>query len=125
METSEAKKVTKPAAKKSTTSVIRVIQETRKRLLAELVKINKKSHGKRVRMDALLAKLLPKLTTQDVVELQEESLSGHDRMEQSYRAYCAKHGQITMDEFLNQLSKQALSQIFIQNIAKNKPDVSV
>ena len=125
METSEAKKVTKPANKKSTTSAIRVMQETRKRLISELSRINKKSHGKRVRIDALLAKLLPKLTAQDVAELQEESLSGRDRMEQSYRAYCAKHGQITMDEFFVQLSKQAVSQLSQENVAKNKPDMSV
>jgi hypothetical protein len=124
METSEAKKQTKPVTKKSNTSAIRVSQETRKRLLAELAKINKKSHGKRVKLDALIVKLLPKLTSQDVSELQHESLTGKDRMEQSYKAYCAKFGQITMDLFLAKISEQAVSQFSSENVAELKRDTS-
>ena len=123
METSEVKKVVKQSTKKSTTAAIRVMQETRKRLLAELARINKKPNGKRVKVDALLMKLLPKLTAQDVAELQEASLTGKDRMEQSYRAYCAKFGQITMDEFFVRLSEQAAMQISTQNAAKNNSEV--
>lgn len=118
METSEVKKPVKPAPKKSMSAAIRVSVETRKKLLAELAKVNKKQSGKRVKLDALLLKLLPKLTAQDVTELQDASLTGRDRMEQSYRAYCAKFGQITMDEFLARLSEQAASQIASENVAK-------
>lgn len=105
METSEAKKVAKPNVKKSNSAAIRVSLETRKRLLSELAKINKKQFGKRVKLDALLLKLLPKLTAQDLTELQEASLTGRDRMEQSYRAHCSKFGQITMDDYLAHLLK--------------------
>ncbi len=105
METSEAKNVTKPKVKKSNSSAIRVAIDTRKKLLSELAKINKKQFGKRVKVDALLLKLLSKITTEDVAQLQEASLTGRDRMEQSYRAYCTKHGQITMDEYLAHLLK--------------------
>ncbi len=105
METSEAKNVTKPKVKKSNSSAIRVAIDTRKKLLLELAKINKKQFGKRVKIDALLLRLLPKLTAADIVELQEASLTGRDRMEQSYRAHCAKHGAITMDEYLAHLLK--------------------
>jgi hypothetical protein len=118
METSEAKKAAKPAAKKSTSSAIRVSVETRKRLLTELAKVNKKENGKRVKMDSLLLKLLPKLTAQDVSELQEASLTGRDRLEQNYRAYCAKFGQVSMDEFFARLSQQAMSQTTSENVAK-------
>jgi|GEM_PF-6024317 len=111
METSEAKKAAKPITKKSTSAAIRVAVETRKKLLVELAKVNKKPNGKRVKMDALLLKLISKISAADVAELQEASLTGRDRMEQSYRAYCAKFGQITMDEFFAQLSEQAASQI--------------
>ena len=96
---------------KSATSAIRVSNETRKRLLAELARINKKPNGKRVKIDALLACLIPKLSAKDVIELQEASLSGRDRLEQNYRAYCAKFGQLTMDEFLGVISAQAVPQI--------------
>jgi hypothetical protein len=94
-----------------------VSQETRKRLLVELAKINKKPNGKRVKLDALIVKLLPKLTSQDVTELQQQSLTGKDRMEQSHKAYCAKFGQISMDEFLAKLSEQAVSHFSSENVA--------
>lgn len=119
METSEVKKVPKQATKKSTSAAIRVSVETRKKLLAELVKVNKKQSGRRVKMDALLLKLLNKLTAQDVTELQESSLTGRDRMEQSYRAYCTKFGAITMDEFLARISEQAVQQISSGDVAKS------
>lgn len=119
METSEVKKATKQVSKKSTSAAIRVAVETRKKLLTELIKVNKKPSGKRVKMDALLLKLIPKLTAQDVAELQEASLTGRDRLEQNYRAYCAKFGQITMDEFLARLSEQAVSQIAPENVANS------
>lgn len=119
METSEVKKATKQVGKKSASAAIRVSLETRKKLLAELAKVNKKQSGKRVKMDALLLKLLTKITTADVAELQEASLTGRDRMEQSYRAYCAKFGQITMDEFLAHISEQAVKQIASENVAKS------
>ena len=119
METSEVKKAAKPVSKKSNTSAIRVSIETRKKLLAELGKVNKKQNGKRVKMDALLVKLISKLTVQDVGELQEASLTGRDRLEQNYRAYCAKFGQITMDEFFARLSEQAMSHPNSENVAKS------
>jgi hypothetical protein len=118
MEPSTAQKPTKPA-KKSSSAAIRVSNETRKRMLAELAKINKKAHGKRVKLDALLAILLPKLTAKDVADLQEASLSGRDRLEQNYRAYCAKFGQVTMDEFLGVISAQAVPQILRADAASS------
>lgn len=118
METSNVQKPQK-AAKKSTSSAIRVSNETRKRLLAELAKINKKAHGKRVKLDALLACLIPKLTEKDVAGLQEASLSGRDRLEQNFRAYCAKFGSVTMDEFLAIVSAQAVPQILRADAANS------
>lgn len=128
METSEAKKTTKSPSKKGAASVIRVLPETRKRLLAELAKINKKEHGKSVKPDALIARLLGKLTAQDVSELQEASLSGKDRLEQNFRAYCAKFGSITMDQFLDLISRETVPQILngdAANPALEKGELSV
>lgn len=119
METTEVKKTPK-ASKKSTSGAIRVSQETRKRLLAELARINKKPHGKRVKIDALLAALLPKLTAKDVSDLQNASLSGRDRLEQNYRAYCAKFGSVSMDEFLALVSAQAVPQILSGTAANSE-----
>lgn len=118
METSNVQKPQK-AAKKSTSSAIRVSNETRKRLLVELAKINKKAHGKRVKLDALLACLIPKLTAKDVTDLQEASLSGRDRLEQNFKAYCAKFGAVTMDEFLAIVSAQAVPQILRADAANS------
>ena len=121
MESTNAQKPAKQA-KKSSSSAIRVSNETRKRLLAELARINKKAHGKRVKIDALLMRLLPKISAQDVAELQEASLSGRDRLEQNYRAYCAKFGQLSMDEFLAIISAQAVPQILRGDAAKNQSE---
>ncbi|MGE3263083.1 MAG: hypothetical protein AB7K68_14980 [Bacteriovoracia bacterium] len=121
MESTNAQKPAKQA-KKSSSSAIRVSNDTRKRLLAELAKINKKAQGKRVKIDALLGVLLPKLTAKDVLELQEASLSGRDRLEQNFKAYCAKFGTITMDEFLGVISAQAVPQILRADAAKNKDE---
>jgi hypothetical protein len=99
MEQTEVKKSTKLTGKKSNSATIRVSVDTRKRLVSELLKINKKQYGKRVKIDALLMLLLTKITSQDVTQLQEASLTGRDRIEQSYKAHCAKFGQITRDEY--------------------------
>ena len=123
METTEVKKAPK-AAKKSSSSAIRVSQEMRKRVLSELARINKKPQGKRVKFDALLAILLPKLTAKDVSDLQNASLSGRDRLEQNFKAYCAKFGQVTMDEFLAVISAQAVPQILSANAANSGTEKS-
>lgn len=124
METSEAKKQTKPSSKKSVISAIRVSNETRKRLLLELAKINKKTLGKRVKVDALIVKLLGKISAQDVADLQEASLSGRDRMEQSYRAYCAKFGNITMDQFLDLISRESVPKILNGSAAESQERIT-
>jgi hypothetical protein len=121
METTNAQKPAKQA-KKPSSSAIRVSNETRKRLLTELAKINKKPHGKRVKIDALLLRLLPKITAQDVAELQEASLSGRDRLEQNFKAYCAKFGSVTMDEFLAVISAQAVPQILRGDAANSSSE---
>ncbi len=117
METSEIKKTVKQTSKKSTTAAIRVALETRKKLLSELAKINKKQFGKRVKFDALMLKLLTKLTAQDVTELQEASLTGKDRVEQSYRAHCTKFGHISKDDYLVLLLKSESSKSPERNAA--------
>jgi hypothetical protein len=105
MEQTEIKKVTKLTGRKSNSATIRVSVETRKRLISELLKINKKQYGKRIKIDALLMILLSKISPQDVSQLQEASLTGRDRLEQSYKAHCAKFGHLTKDEYYALLLK--------------------
>jgi hypothetical protein len=106
MEQTEIKKVTKLTGRKSNSATIRVSVETRKRLISELLKINKKQYGKRIKIDALLMILLSKISPQDVNQLQEASLTGRDRLEQSYKAHCAKFGHLTKDEYYALLLNQ-------------------
>lgn len=98
METSEVKKVIN--TKKVAATSLRVKPETRKRLLAELAKANKKSFGRRVRADQLLNLLLTLLRPEHIQKLQDESLSNADRIEMMYREHVKRHGTISKDEFL-------------------------
>ncbi len=81
-------------------STVRVSRETRKRLLSDLAKVNKKDFGKLVRADALLTFALSFVRPEHLQQLQEESLSHRDRLDRDYQAYAAKHGPITTDEYL-------------------------
>jgi hypothetical protein len=100
METSEAKKIT---PKKTTAASLRVKPETRKRVLVELAKINKKTFGRRVRVDQLLNVLLTLIKPEHIQKLQDESLSNADRLEMMYREHIKRHGNVSKDEFLGQL----------------------
>ncbi len=101
MESSEVKKI--PVPKKLTASSLRVKPETRKRVLAELAKVNKKTFGRKVRVDQVLNLLLTLLKPEHIKTLQEESLSNADRIEINYREHIKRHGPISKDEFLGLL----------------------
>jgi hypothetical protein len=85
--------------KKSVHSSVRVSRSTGKQLKQALEEINKKT-GRHIGADALLERLMTKLTESDVSELQEKSLRNKDRFERDYQAYCSQHGKITDDEYL-------------------------
>ncbi len=101
METSDTKKVS--IAKKSSAANIRVRPETRKALLAELAKVNKKSFGRKVRVEHLLRLLLTLIKPEHIQKLQGESLSNSDRIEMRYREHTKKFGAVSKDEFLGLL----------------------
>ncbi|HEX7676320.1 MAG TPA: hypothetical protein VF412_19250 [Bdellovibrio sp.] len=104
MESTDVKKV--QVSKKATSANLRVKIETRKRLLSELAKINKKSFGRKVRVDQILNLLLDLLKQEHIQKLQDGSLSNADRIEMSYRDYIKKNGNVSKDEFLGILLKQ-------------------
>lgn len=116
MENVIQEKKQKAAAKTSPFCSVRVKKETRKRLLSELAKANKKDFGRRVHADELLSLALGLLTAEHVRKLQEESLSSMDRLEREYRAYVAKHGPLSKDVYLGkrlsgEIPAQGASQI--------------
>ena len=98
--TTIAKKVQKQAAKKSDVASIRVGKPTSKQVQQTLEQINKKDFGKRVKLDALVALAMTKITQSDITTLQENSLSNQDRFERDHAAYCTAHGKISKDEYL-------------------------
>ena len=98
--TTIAKKVQKQAAKKSDVASIRVGKATSKQVQQTLEQINKKDFGKRVKLDALVALAMTRITQSDIATLQENSLSNQDRFERDYATYCTEYGKISKDEYL-------------------------
>lgn len=98
METNTVEKKSKTKA--SSTAPIRVRVETKKRVFQEVAKANKKDFGKRIRPEDIVALALSLLEPAHIQELQNASLTNADRLERDYRAYIAKHGQISKDAYL-------------------------
>lgn len=99
METNQSKKETK-TAKPSAHGAIRVRKDTRKRVLAELARINKKDFGRKVRPDEFIALAVSLVTPEHIIKLQESSLSNADRLDRDYKAFVAKNGPMPKDEYL-------------------------
>ncbi len=93
-------KKSKPKAKASATAPIRVRVETRKKILQEVAKVNKKDFGKRIRAEDVIALAMSLLTPKHIETLQDASLSNADRFEQEYRSYIAANGHISKDAYL-------------------------
>lgn len=87
---------------------IRVKRETKKRLIAELMKANKKEFGKRIKADDLISLALSLLQDKHIAELQDQSLSNTDRLEHQRKEFIKQHGPITMDAFLGRLMRGEL-----------------
>lgn len=111
METNSTKKEIKPA-KPSSHGAIRVRKETRKRLLAELARVNKKDFGRKVRVDEFISLAVSLVTPEYIVKLQESSLSNADRLERDYKVFVSKHGHMPKDEYLG---KRLTGEISAQN----------
>lgn len=91
----------KPKAKtKITTVPVRVKVETRKRILSELAKINKKDFGRKAKVEDYLSLAISLIGPEHFKKLQEATLSNQDRLEREYRTYIAKHGAISKDDYL-------------------------
>ncbi len=99
METNSNDKKSK-AAKPSAHGAVRVHKETRKRVIVDLARINKKDFGKTVHADDYMALAVSLITPEHLTRLQEQSLSNSDRFERDYKAHVAKNGHITKDAYL-------------------------
>lgn len=102
METKQEVKATK-SNPQSLTSPIRVKRETRKRILAELAKLNKKDFGRRIRMDDLISLALSLITSEHRQQLQDASLSNADKMERMFREYAKANPGVSRDQFIGTL----------------------
>lgn len=108
METKQDSKNTKQKPAAGSTAPIRVKRETRKKILLELAKANKKDFGRKLRAEDLIAFALTLIRPEHVAQLQETTLSNADRLEQQYREFVAKHGSISKDAYLGKLLGSAL-----------------
>ena len=88
---------------KAPTVAMRVRRETKRRIAAELARVNKKDFGRKVRADDLIVLALSLVEERHITGLQERSLSNADRIEQRYQAFVKDHGPIAKDVFLGKL----------------------
>lgn len=103
METTIPAKRPRSTAAAVTTAPVRVSKETRKRILAELARLNKKDFGRAVKPDELIALALTLIEQKHHAQLQEATLSNADRLQLRYLAYVKEHGSISKDAFLGKL----------------------
>lgn len=103
MEQVTQSKASKTKQGNAATVGLRVKRETKKRIQADLAKINKKDFGKRVRCDELIGTALSLLTDQHIKELQDGSMTNADRFEVQYRDYVKKNGAVSKDEYLGKI----------------------
>lgn len=91
----------RPKVSKSTSyTTIHTRKETKKKIAADLGKINKKDFGRTIRADEYLALAVSLITPEHIQRLQDSSLSNSDRLERDYRTYVAQFGHISKDSYL-------------------------
>ena len=117
MEINTAEKKSK-ASKPAPYTSVHMRKETKKRISADLARVNKKDFGRTIRADEYLTLAVSLITPEHLQQLQETSLSNSDRLERDYRAYIAKNGQISKDEYLG---KRLSGELGIQKISSLEP----
>ena len=122
MEGMDTVKKAKTAAKVAKTEPVRVAKETRRRILSDLARLNKKEHGRQVRADDLIALALTLVTPEHHTQLQDATLSNADRLQRRYLAYIKDHGAISKDAFLGKLLSENLAQKSSSNVAPGASD---
>lgn len=108
MEQAKTEKSIKAKAPNVSTVGLRVKRETKRRVMQDLAKINKKDFGKRIKADDLIALALSLVEARHVTALQQSSLSNGDRVEMLYREHVKRYGGTSKDEFLGKLLAEKL-----------------
>lgn len=96
----EIKKVKKIAKGSSANKSARLNVETIKKINLILDTANKKSLGRKIKIDQLLMKAVDLLTETQIKELQEASLTNSDRQEILRKKYSELYGFVTEEEFI-------------------------
>ena len=109
MEQVKAERSIKPKAAIVSTVGLRVKRDTKRRVMQELARMNKKDFGKRIKADALIVLALGLVQDHHLKQLQEATLSNSDRLQLQHRAYIRQHGNISRDEFIGKLLSGELS----------------
>lgn len=99
----DSTQIKKKKSSNSTTTPIRIKKGTHKKLKTVLVKANKKSFGRKIKVDDLLELLVSLIEDKHISKLQENSLSNADRLEMKYREFCKQSGHVSKDEFIGKL----------------------
>jgi hypothetical protein len=118
MEQAKVEKSNKPKAPTASTVGLRVKRETKRRVMQDLAKINKKDFGKRIKADDLIVLALGLVQDHHLKQLQEASLSNTDRLQLQHRSYIRQHGNISKDEFIGKLLAGELSDSSVQTTAE-------
>ena len=108
MDSSSHPQPSKPA---STTVPIRLNKSTARTLKSIANKLNRKSHGRKVKVDQIVAKAITLLEVEHLEQIKEETYSSGDRIEMEFRQYCKRHGSISKEEFLAKVLAAALPRI--------------
>lgn len=101
------KKVRSANAKTNTMLAIRVKKETAKVVQDLLKKLNKKDFGRRVRADELISLAVTLVTPEHHKQLQDATLSEHDRVKREFREHCSKNGNISFEQYIGELRRKA------------------
>jgi len=85
--------------KKAIPRLFNISDETKKKATALMDRVNDKSFGKKVKLDALLSIALDLVDNSHIKRLQDGSLSNKDRKERALKIYREKVKPVTEDEF--------------------------
>ncbi len=66
-------------------------------------KANKKTYGRKIRDNEIIALALSLMQPEHLAKLQEQSLSEKDRLSIAHEEYQKNHGKLTLDQFIGKL----------------------
>ncbi len=82
---------------------LKVKVETRDRVFHEIDRLNEKEFGRKVNPDDVVAIAIGLLKSEHYQQIQDATLSNFDRLERDHKAYEAKHGAISKDDYLGKI----------------------